>query len=64
MMMPLGFGTRANIEVDMGSSDIEQCNMAVTLQKDFATSHIQYIYQGVHMLNYMQSISETLSGGY
>lgn len=61
---PLGAGVKLNIETDMGSTDHAQCMTGVTLTKDFNTSHIQYMYQGVHMLSYMQSISESISAGY
>jgi len=45
-------------------SDLSQSMIGLTLQKDFETSHIQYQYQGVHMLSYMQSISESFMAGY
>lgn len=63
-MTPLAYGVRLTLETDLGGPDPNMCMTGITLQKDFQTSHIQYIYQGVHMLNYMQSISESLSAGY
>lgn len=61
---PLPYGCKLSIQTDCGGDDPNVCMSMFTLQKDFANSHIQYQYQGVHMVSYMQSISETLSAGY
>lgn len=61
---PLSHGVKLNIETDMGAADPNQCMNSITLTKDFQNSHVQYIYQGVHMVSYMQSISESLAAGY
>lgn len=53
LQKPLGNGLKLNIETDMGAADPQQCMTGVTLTQDFANSHVQYMYQGVHMLSYM-----------
>lgn len=48
----------------MGSLDPNMCMTAFTLKKDFKKCHLQYSYQGIHMLNFMQSITKELSAGF
>jgi len=52
-----------SLEADVGA-DVNMSMQVITLTKEFETSHLQYMYQGVHQLNYMQSISENLVAGY
>lgn len=60
---PLGYRTNLSLEADVGA-DVNMSMQVVTVTKDFNTSHIQYQYQGVHQLSYMQSITENLIAGY
>lgn len=60
---PLGNRLNLSLEADVGA-DVNMSMQVVTLTKEFDTSHIQYQYQGVHQLSYMQSITENLVAGY
>ena len=53
LQKPLGHGYKVNIETDMGAADAAACMTGVTLTKEYSTSHVQYSYQGAHMLSYM-----------
>lgn len=61
---PLPMQTRMSIEMEIAKDDPNQSMIGLTLHKDFQNCHLNYQNQGVHMLSYMQSISETLHAGW
>lgn len=60
---PIGYGIKASTEIEMAGLDPNMCMSTLNLKKDFHNSHLQYQYQGIHMLNYMRSVTDRLTAG-
>ena len=55
---------KVNCGLEMASPDPNQAHMAIGCQKDFEFGHLQYSFQGAHMINYMQEINNNIIAGF
>jgi len=61
---PMPYGIKFTGEFQFQSPDPNMFQQSLSLQKDFANSHLHYAFQGVHILSYMQHVTNQLCCGY
>lgn len=54
---------KATLQIEMMGEDPGMQFAAFMLQKDFSDSHFQYMFQGVHMLSFMQTVNKDFTAG-